>query len=533
MKKAKVFIAVFLFPLAWAGAQTYPDINGKVVFGYQGWFSCPDGAGFGSNWTHWSSGAPTGTNMQIDFYPDVTEFPTAQLCRTDMTIGGKPAYLYSPQTAAIVDRHFQWMQTYGLDGVLLQRFLIDIPGKKTTGDTVLKNVMNGANNHGRGFAIEYDISSVPADKILSQIQTDWMYLVDQMKVTIQTSYFHRNNLPVVAIWGFGISDGNHPATPAITQSVLEWFHHGAAPQYRAVIIGGVPAWWRSLNNDAFTDTAWIAVYDSFDVVQPWNVGRYNSIATSDNWLSLNLTPDNLRTKSKGKEYQPVIFPGFSWHNLTGNAVNQIPRLSGRFIWEQAINAKKSGAPMLKIAMFDEVNEGTAMFKVASRRSHAPDQGTWVTLDADGDTTLPSDWYLRMGGVITQMFHGTIPITATIPIRPGEAWTGVETAKRKNSIPGLRISHIDGGIVFMGAGLGMEIQIMDILGRPIRKLRSGYPGARWDGRDESGRRSPQGVYYARLIPALFQHLYDEVSNIQTGAENGPKARVAAIVFVVIP
>ena len=54
-------------------------------------------------------------------------------------------------------------------------------------------------------------------------------------------------------------------------------------------------------------------------------------------------------------------------------------------------------------MFDEVNEGTAMFKIASRRSDAPDQGFWLTLDADG-AALPSDWYLRLGGEITRMFH---------------------------------------------------------------------------------------------------------------------------------
>ena len=141
--------------------------------------------------------------MLIDFYPDVTEFPTSQLCKTDMTIGGQAAYLYSPQTAAIVDRHFQWMKTYGLDGILLQRFLNDIPGKKSTGDTVLKNVKNGANNHGRGFAIEYDISGVAASNILTQIQTDWIYLVDQMKITTQPSYFHHNGLPVVGIWEHG------------------------------------------------------------------------------------------------------------------------------------------------------------------------------------------------------------------------------------------------------------------------------------------------------------------------------------------
>ena len=56
--------------------------------------------------------------------------------------------------------------------------------------------------------------------------------------------------------------------------------------------------------------------------------------------------------------------------------------------------------MLKIAMFDEVNESTSMFKVASRRRDAPDQGYWLTLDADG-FTLPSDWYLRLAGEITE------------------------------------------------------------------------------------------------------------------------------------
>ncbi len=315
------------------------------------------------------------------------------------------------------------MQTYGLDGVLLQRFLADIPGKKSTGDTVLKNVKNGANHYGRGFAIEYDISGAAAATILTQIQTDWMYLVDQLKVTTQPGYFHYKGLPVVAIWGFGFNDGNHPATPEIAQSILDWFHRGAAPQYRAAFIGGVPGGWRSLSKDATTDSAWNAVYDSMDIVQPWTVGRYNSIATADNWLTSTLGPDNARTQKTGHAYQPVIFPGFSWHNLkTTDPLNAIPRLSGRFIWEQAINAKRSAA---------------------SRRKYAPDQGTWVTFDVDGDTTLPSDWYLRMGGVITQMFHGTIPITAAIPIKPTDPVVELEFSRKRCYVSELRLTRIFG------------------------------------------------------------------------------------------
>jgi hypothetical protein len=56
-------------------------------------------------------------------------------------------------------------------------------------------------------------------------------------------------------------------------------------------------------------------------------------------------------------------------------------------------------------------------KVVSRRSQAPDQGFWLTLDADGDE-LPSDWYLRLAGEITRMFHGESEPAAALPARPG-------------------------------------------------------------------------------------------------------------------
>jgi hypothetical protein len=68
-------------------------------------------------------------------------------------------------------------------------------------------------------------------------------------------------------------------------------------------------------------------------------------------------------------------------------------------------------------MFDEVNEATAMFKLAARRQDAPDQGYWLTLDADG-FTLPSEWYLRLAGEISRGFHGGTPLPAVLPDNPG-------------------------------------------------------------------------------------------------------------------
>jgi uncharacterized protein (TIGR03437 family) len=78
--------------------------------------------------------------------------------------------------------------------------------------------------------------------------------------------------------------------------------------------------------------------------------------------------------------------------------------------------------MLKIAMFDEVNESTAMFKLAARRQDAPDQGYWLTLDADG-FALPSDWYLRLAGEITRVFHDRTPPSAGLPEDPGPPYAG--------------------------------------------------------------------------------------------------------------
>src|SRR6478609_6942510 len=81
-----------------AGAQSTIDastLDGKVLFGYQGWFRTPgDGANVG--WSHWSRGIPSPTTITVDLYPDLTEFdPTDLYAIPGETIGAKPAYLFS------------------------------------------------------------------------------------------------------------------------------------------------------------------------------------------------------------------------------------------------------------------------------------------------------------------------------------------------------------------------------------------------------------------------------------------------------
>jgi len=384
----------FLFP------KVDPStLDGKVLFGYQGWFDC------GSNWSHWSRGVPTAESLVIDMYPDLREFDAADLCAVPgMTIGDKPAYLFSARNPRVVLRHFRWMEEYGLDGVLVQRFIGETARKRAEGDTVLRNIIAAAEATGRVFAIEYDISGGKEATVAQQLQDDWKYLVETVKVTAHPNYLHHRGKPVVSVWGMGLSDVDKhpPADPAKALEIVRWF------EARATFMGGTPGYWRTLTRDAAPNPGWTGVYRAMDVVQPWTVGRYRTEAQADDWRKSQLAPDLADLRGRGQLYMPVIFPGFSWHNLNRDAPkNAIPRNGGDFLRRQTDNARAAGANALKIAMFDEVNESTAMFKVAARRSDAPDQGFWLTLDADG-RELPSDFYLRAARDITRAFHEARP-----------------------------------------------------------------------------------------------------------------------------
>jgi uncharacterized protein (TIGR03437 family) len=371
----------------------------------------------GTNWRHWSrSGTPTPDTLVVDMYPDLREFEPGETCAVPgMTIGGNPAHLFSSGNSKTVDRHFRWMQQYGLDGVLVQRFVSEAPGLRSAGDPVLRSVLAAARRYQRVFALEYDTSGANPATLVSALQEDWRYLVETLQLTAHPGYLRHNGKPVLGVWGIGLSGTNRPNDPDAALRLLEWFRDVARVSY----LGGTPGGWRTLNSDAATDPRWAGFYQAMDIIQPWAVGRYNSISTADRWRTERLQPDQALIEQRGQVYMPVIFPGFSWFNLMRPTApqNQIPRNRGEFLWRQAYNARAAGARTLKIAMFDEVDESTAMFKLASRRADAPDQGFWLTLDADG-FTLPSDWYLRLAGEVTRVFRGQTPLSTALPSNPG-------------------------------------------------------------------------------------------------------------------
>ena len=398
----------------YAVAASHAKSETKLLVGYQGWFRCPGDGSPSNAWSHWSRGAATADSISVDLYPDISEMNSQSLCPLPgMTIAGKQAYVFSSYPLATTELHFAWMQHYGIDGALLQRFSNSIPPSVKEGDSVLKHVMTSAQDHNRVFAIEYDVSGCNPADIFNRLQTDWRYLTDDLGVTKRKEYLRLHGRPVVSIWGLGLNDGHHIVDPDLALKIIHWFKD----EEHVSVMGGTPAGWASLSDDSTTDERWRQVYASMDVVQPWTVGRYSSIPKADSWARTHLVPDMALVRKNHQLYMPVIFPGFSWHNLNRNdAENQIPRLGGRFLWAQAYNARIAGATLIKIAMFDEVNEGTAIMKAASTRSDAPDKGYWLTLDADGER-LPADWYLRVASQISRLVHGSLKPVQDLPMAP--------------------------------------------------------------------------------------------------------------------
>ncbi|MCX6924174.1 MAG: hypothetical protein NT154_13330 [Verrucomicrobia bacterium] len=113
----------------------------------------------------------------------------------------------------------------------------------------------------------------------------------------------------------------------------------------------------------------------------------------------------------GMLWLPVIYSGFSWDNLKklppGRSL--IPRCGGKFLWEQFHALSKLGVDSVCVAMFDEVDEGTAIFKVTNT---PPTQGHYVTYEG-----FPSDWYLRLVGEGTRMLREKRVVPREVPIQP--------------------------------------------------------------------------------------------------------------------
>ena len=413
---------VFGFTLASAAFAADPTrvdsstLTGKVMCGYQGWFNA-EGDGAQRGYNHWTRGGtkPAAANVRVDLWPDLSEFPADERFPTDLRYAdGTRAEVFSSYRRPTVLRHFAWMQEHGIDGVFLQRFISSL-GRGTSlaaNNAVLENVRAGARESGRVYALMYDLSGLAPGKA-DLLINDWKKLLHDTRLTADPAYLRHHGKPLLALWGCGFKDENKNR-PSLDdwRKILAFLKDDKESGGLAIMLG-VPSFWRTQTRDCVVDPTLFELIQLADVISPWTPGRYRTPEAAATHATTVWQPDLAWCRERHLDFLPVAFPGFSWHNMKGAEapLDAIPRLGGRFFWAQITAAKRAGADMLYVAMFDEVDEGTAIFKVTNHPPVAPGTETrFVTYEG-----LPSDHYLRLTGFAGKLIRGEIAPTAELPI----------------------------------------------------------------------------------------------------------------------
>jgi hypothetical protein len=386
-------------------------LTGKVLCGYQGWFTA-EGDGARRGWGHWTkrNNAPPGPgNLNVDLWPDVSELTAEERFPTALKLAnGRTAEVFSSFKKPTVLRHFRWMRDYGIDGAFVQRFAVEIehtPGLRHF-NTVLDHCREGANVNGRTYAVMYDLTGLRAQRIAG-VMEDWRLLRTRMKLTDDPAYLRHRGRPVVAVWGIGFRDKNRHYTLEECRRLVEFLKHDKEAGGCTVMLG-LPRGWREFEGDTVKDRALHELIRAADIVSPWTVGNYRTPREVARHTEKYWKADMAWCKPKGLDYMPVVYPGFSWHNLKGAPLDQIPREGGHFLWTQYYQARHAGATMVFQAMFDEVDEGTAIFKCTN------DLPSGVKLLGLGG--LPADHYLWLVGQASRMVRGEIPLRDKLPAR---------------------------------------------------------------------------------------------------------------------
>lgn len=392
-------------------------LSGKVMCGYQGWFAA-EGDGSDRGWVHFGAkGHFDPDHCTIDLWPDMSEMDADEKYPTAFRHGdGKNAFTFSSYNRKTVLRHFQWMQEHGIDGIFLQRFGSSVRRLNHTynhRNVVTSHVQAGANRYGRTWAIMYDLSGLKRGEIESVVMADWKRLVDRMKIRSDKTYLHHRGKPVVAVWGVGFRGGREYGLDEC-ETLINFLKRDSAYGGNTVMLG-VPTGWRTMDRDALNDKKLHDVIKQADIVSPWTVGRYSTPESARRHARKVVEPDIAWTKERQLDYLPVVFPGFSWQNLQRihgrkAKLDQIPRLKGEFLWAQGRAFAGSGAEMLYVAMFDEVDEATAIFKCTnypptSKKAH------FITYEG-----LPSDHYLWLTGRLGALIRKEFPGSSSMPSR---------------------------------------------------------------------------------------------------------------------
>jgi hypothetical protein len=402
-------------------APMYPSYKGLIMAGYQGWFRA-DGDEAGRGWGHYGRGNKfDAENNTIDIWPDVSDYEKTY--ETEFRYpDGTRARVFSSLDKSTTDLHFKWMKEYGLDGVFMQRFFNVTRGgdRARSQDIILNNAFEASQKYDRAIAVMYDLSGLrPGEDDCSSVIEDWKRLVDDMKVleygdgSKQTYLHHRGN-PLVTIWGVGFPDRPYNIRDIGLNRLIDFLKNDPVYGGCSVMLG-VPTYFRELNKDCLPDPYLHELIESADIVLPWMVQRFTPLVHFPmDHLRDHVMADIRWCKERGVDYVPIACPGFSWKNMRKDdpkiVMGAIPRMGGSFMWDQLVTMINAGAEMIYMAMFDEIDEGTAIFKVSD---NPPNSDEARFLDNDG---APSDIYLWLTGQAAQMLRNEIPVSMGMPTR---------------------------------------------------------------------------------------------------------------------
>jgi hypothetical protein len=397
------------FALLASSWLTGDDLEYGAYYGYQGWhFATGDGRVENNKWVHWFEGnIDDALNIHGDMWPDLREYDQTNLYPTQMQYAdGSTAKLYSAFDYSTIDLHVKWMKDYGITGCVVQRFtsIIDTASKLEQGDKKIQSIITACEKYGIKFWVMHDSGKGDANEF-ARITNDWKHLVDDLGILDSPSYAYQNGLPAYGLWGIGVTDRDW--TPETVLQILDFYQTGA-PKYQAYVCGGVPVTWHDN-----TPAGWGPVFDRLDMVSPWRT-VFNP--TTNNIARMN--DDLVYCNANGLDYNPVVSPGASTLHLRDDPAmfNWKPRNGGHHLWQQVYEVCKMGSKFMYVAMFDEVDEGTAMYKLAEIEADLPVGAEQAPLDIDG-YALPSDWYLRVGTEMQKMLDGRIALTDVLPLDP--------------------------------------------------------------------------------------------------------------------
>ncbi len=412
----------------------YPSYKGLVMAGYQAWFATPGDsrpAGYNGGYVHYQNGQTNNQGFRpgsttIEYWPDMTEY--TKTYDTEFKYpDGTTATVFSSADPETIDLHFKWMRDYNIDGAVVQRFKSAVEATQsgnTSSREIIGRIVEAARKYNRAFFIEYDLSGFSKESDITNITRDWADLCRRYGLNDPNrcpTYVWQDGKPMVGFYGVGlkkVADTNNVSADMWLR-LFDGLVGRDGDEGEVSVFAGTAYYWYHpdvTNSDATAFENYEPVYKRLAVISPWSPGRYSSMTAFDG-DKLPLAIEDLKwCQDNGVLYAPIAFPGFSWANMrtifTRNADNSVTaaldpnnpydacsREKGSFFWRQLYQYVNAGADGLFIAMFDEMDEGTCIFKCANTSNVPINTSSFNSVGKflGYDDSLPTDWYLLLTG----------------------------------------------------------------------------------------------------------------------------------------